>query len=78
MKNKMVKLNKKDCRNCKHFFVCAYPKHYDWNLGDLLESIRKPEISNNEKQRKLIYEFLARACQYFNKDCYSRDRNILK
>jgi len=69
-----MKINKKDCRNCKHFFVCAYAKAYDWKLRDLLESIKKPEVGNSDAQRKYIYEFMARACQYFDKDCYSKKK----
>ncbi len=73
-----MKINQKDYRNCKHYFVCAYERRFDYKLGDLLKCIRKPEVTNNEKQRKLIFEFLAKACQFFEKDCYSKDSKHYK
>ena len=71
-------INKRDCRNCKHYFVCAYVRQFDYKLRDLLECIREPEISNNDEQRKLVFEFMAKACQYFNIDCYSKESKNYK
>ena len=69
-------MKQKDCRNCKHYFVCAYARQYDYRLHDLLECIRKPEIKGNDKVRKLIFEFLAKSCNYFNIDCYSKESSL--
>lgn len=71
----MVKLNKLDCRNCKHYFVCGYLKQYDYKLEDLLVGIREEKYGYEESdiKRKLIFNFMAKSCSYFDKDCYSRE-----
>ena len=73
----MAKLNKLDCRNCKHYFICAYCRQFDHKLVDLLTEIRERNYGREEEDMKRgkVFSFLAKSCSYFDKDCYSRESN---
>lgn len=65
---------KKDCRNCKHFYVCAYPKSFEIN-GFVQEHLRKcgglDNLKSQTKARNVLYKLLVDNCKYFNNDAYS-------
>jgi len=64
-------MKKKNCQDCKHFFVCAYMRFHD-NLMDLALNIGIGEIANDDSSREWAYTTLGSNCKYFNKDCYSK------
>ena len=74
LKKKIVRRKKIDCRNCKHFQVCAYHRHYSYNLMDIAQSIGVSRISNDINSRNWSFGMLARYCEYYDKDCYSKEQ----
>ena len=64
-------LNKVDCRNCKHFYVCAYHKGFkikDFLEEHLMDCMKQDNLAAQRKSTKVIYKLLVNNCRYFNKD----------
>lgn len=61
-----------------HFYVCAYPKGFEYKIDDLLGSIEKKVGYHREKHDKRFYKFMASACKYFNKKAFAPKRNARK
>ncbi len=65
---------KKDCRNCKHFYVCCYFKK--WNVESFLrehlgDCMDMNDIKAQEKSYEIVNKLFCKHCKYFNKDAFS-------
>ena len=72
---------KKDCRNCNHFYVCAYHKSFeikDFIVNHLRTCMDEDNLKSQQKATKIIYNLLVSNCKYFNKSAYSNTYNLSK
>lgn len=67
-------IERKHCKNCKHFYVCAYHKHFnikDFVQDHLGDCMNMDGLKRQGKADEVIYKMLVTNCRYFNKNAYS-------
>lgn len=68
---------KRDCRNCKHFYVCDYKSELKNALEKhLFHKWKWDGAKVGEETIYIVNELAAKYCKYFDIDCYSNTYNM--
>lgn len=62
----------KSCRQCVHFYPCAYNKSFRYKFEELMYGVG---IEFGKDVKGYVYKFLSKYCKYFNKDGFCNGWN---